>query len=95
MESTSTVTEVTVTEADLAEGLSDVLDRVRAGQRIKLKRDDTRVAVLYPPITKPDITQEESVARVGNLSLPGDDFAGDLDAIQASQRAMRPVKWSD
>ncbi len=87
--------EPTVTEADLADRLAEILDRVRDGERIEVKRDGAVVAVLHPPIAKRGITPEELVARVGNLSMPGDGFADDLEAIQAAQRPATLPEWPD
>ncbi len=87
--------ERTVAEADLADRLTDVLNRVRDGEQFAIERDGDVVAVLMPPQPKPGITGAELLARLGDLRLPGDGFADDLDAIQRSQPMMRPLEWPE
>lgn len=87
--------ESTVTEADLAARLTDVLDRVHGGERFVVKRDGQVMAVLHPPHPQPGITPEELVARIGDLPMPGDGFADDLEAIQAAQRPATLPQWPD
>lgn len=82
-----------VTVDELASRLTEVLDRVREGERFVVERDGVRVAELVPPDEPPGITARELIERIGNLPMPGDRFADDLEAIQADQRPVGPVEW--
>jgi prevent-host-death family protein len=90
--------ERTVTATELARRLSDVLNRVRyRGERFVVERNGEPVAVLAPagpeaPPAPP--TLRELVARLGDLALPGDGYAADLEAAQAAgQTAPEPPAW--
>jgi len=70
---------------DLAKSLSDILNRIRyRGERFVVERNGEPVATLAPAGPTSRITLREVVARLGNLTLPGDGFAEDLEAIQSS-----------
>lgn len=120
-----------LTVAELAVGLTDVLERVRVGEQFAIERDGEVIAVISSPLTTPEIAwdefvagyrkrikpdnrfsdEEESgcnpphhkpgitvadlVARVGNLQMPGDGFADDLEAIQAAQGVAEMPEWPD
>lgn len=74
-----------ISATDLEAGLADVLERVRTrGERFFIERDGEVVAVLAPP-PRMGITIEELIARVGDLKMPGDGFADDLEEIQSTQ----------
>jgi prevent-host-death family protein len=90
--------EHTVTATELARRLSDVLNRVRyRGERFVVERNGEPVAVLAParPAAPPaPPTLRELVARLGDLALPGDGYAADLEAAQlAGQTAPEPPAW--
>jgi hypothetical protein len=38
---------------------------------------------------------DELIARIGNLKMPGDGFADDLEAIQAEQGVVEFPEWPD
>jgi prevent-host-death family protein len=89
--------ETTITATELSKRLSDVLNRVKyRGERFIIQRNGETIATLVPASAKPGITVEELVARIGNLSMPGDGFADDLEAIHAEgefdSSAMEP-QW--
>ena len=87
--------ETKLSPVDLANDLSDILERVRGrGERFAIERDGETVAVLAPP-PRMGITIEELIARVGDLKMPGDGFADDLEEIQASQGIATSPEWPD
>ena len=79
--------ETALGEGELATRLADVLDRVRGGERFAIVRDGSRVALLSPPEPatepSPGITGRELVAKLGDLRMPGDGFADDIEAGRA------------
>ena len=89
--------EARLTEADLAARLTDVVDRARGGARFVIERNGEAVAILTPPEPEPKlgITGRELLARLGDLMPPGDGFADDLEAIQASQGRVEIREWPD
>ncbi len=83
-----------ITATDLARGLSDVLNRVRyKGEQFAIDRTGERIAILSPAVAPARITLRELAARLGDLSLPGDGFADDLEAVQSSQPVMVDPVW--
>ncbi|MSQ15302.1 MAG: hypothetical protein EXR50_05515 [Dehalococcoidia bacterium] len=75
-----------ITATELAKNLSDVLNRIcYRGERFTIERNGELIASLGPVSRPPAITIDELIARVGDLELPGDGFADDLEAIQAEQ----------
>lgn len=88
--------EKTITEAELSERLLEILDRVEHhGERFVVERDGVVVATINPARSQPGITVKELIARVGDLPMPGDGFADDLEAIQASQGVAKLTEWPD
>jgi prevent-host-death family protein len=84
----------TLTAADLARRLSDILNRVRyRGERFVVERNGEPVAVLVPlgsevaPPVAP--TPREVVDRLGALELPGEGYAADLAATRAGDSVSR------
>ena len=90
-----TVTNAKVTEAELANDLPDVLNRVRDGERLAVERDGTVVAVLVPPEPKPQFTYGDFIALLNRLPWPDEDFGKDLAEIQASQQPAQIPGWPD
>jgi antitoxin (DNA-binding transcriptional repressor) of toxin-antitoxin stability system len=83
-------TRISVTE--LARSLSDILTRVKSkGERFIVERNGERVAVLGP--AGRGISVDEFAERVGDLELPGDGFADDLEAVQAAQPRETLPEW--
>jgi antitoxin (DNA-binding transcriptional repressor) of toxin-antitoxin stability system len=86
--------ETKVTATELAKNLADILNRVRyRGERFLIMRNGEAVANLGPPEGPPGITAAELVARLGDLAMPGDGFADDLEAIQANQPKAEFPEW--
>jgi prevent-host-death family protein len=91
-----TTNETTITATELSKHLSDVLNRVKyRGERFVVQRNGETIATLAPASEKPGITAKELVARIGNLHMPGDGFADDLEAIQAEQGIAELTEWPD
>ncbi len=87
-------TETTISVADLARNLTDVLERVRArGEHFTVERDGQPIASLGPTLPSAGISWEEFLARLGHLTMPGDGFADDLEAIQQEQPIVEPPEW--
>lgn len=85
----------TLTVKDLALSLTDVLDRVRVGERFLIERDGVVIATIAPPSSTPGITGRQLAARLGDLMPPGEGFADDLEAIQAAQPRASAPAWPD
>ena len=85
-----------LTATELAKRLSDVLNRVKyRGERFVVVRNGEPVATIGPTAARPGVTVEEFVARVGDLRMPGDGFADELEAIQAAQGLAESPEWPD
>ncbi len=86
--------ETTITATELADRLPEVLHRVKhQGERFVIEENGSRIAVVAPNEPKPGVTGRELLARLGDLRMPGDGFADDLEEIQASQSPVRPSEW--
>lgn len=85
--------ETKITATELSKNLSDILNRVRYQQEsFTVVRNGETVATLGPA-PKPPITFREFVALLKELPRPDEDFADDLEAIQASQTKTEPPPW--
>ena len=84
--------EKTITPDYLMEHLTAVLKRVQEGDEFLIAADGEPVARLSPFIPR-GVTAEELVHRVGDLSMPGNGFAEDLEAIHAAQGEVGLPKW--
>ncbi len=82
-----------ITAAELAANLSDILDRVYGGEEFVVERAGEVVAHLRPAREARGITARELVDRIGNLPMPGDGFADDLEAVQAEQPKATAPPW--
>ena len=83
-----------ITATELARSLSDILNRVRyLGESFIIERAGEPVAALTPQKSPRGCTLADLVARLGDLELPGEGFADDLEAIQASQPIEDTVRW--
>lgn len=87
--------ETTLSELELAAGLRDALDRVRDGARITIERDGEPIATLAPARPPGGVTLREIIDRVGDLEMPGDGFADDLEAVHAAQGYARIPEWPE
>ncbi len=89
--------EITLSEDDLAAALSRVLDRVHDGERFVVERDGQRLAVLTPPASERirGITGAELMARIGDLQMPNDGFADDIEAARTGLLSAAARPWPD
>ena len=86
--------DVEITATELAKSLSDVLNRVRyKGETFVIRRNGEAVARLEPHGPVRGVTLGQLMAALGDLSMPGDGFADDLEAIQLSQTKAEPPVW--
>ena len=86
--------ETIISATDLARSLSDVLNRVRyRGETFIIERNGEPVAALTPPLPTPGCTLADLLARLGDLDLPGEGFADDLETIQSSQSTENAIRW--
>jgi antitoxin (DNA-binding transcriptional repressor) of toxin-antitoxin stability system len=84
----------TITATELARNLSDILNRVHyKGEHFVVKRNGELVAEIRPARPKPGITVRELIERIGDLYMPGDGFADDLEAIHAAQGVAEFPEW--
>jgi len=78
--------ETTITATELSVGLSDILNRVKyKGERFIVRRKGETIATIAPASQPPGITLSDVIARIGNVKMPGEGFADDLEAVQAEQ----------
>lgn len=83
-----------ISATELAKGLSDILNRVRyRGEQFVVERNGEPVAVVAPVEPILAITLREVAIRLSDLNLPGDGFAEDLEAAQASQPQVEAPPW--
>ncbi|HEU0113481.1 MAG TPA: hypothetical protein VFQ80_02330 [Thermomicrobiales bacterium] len=84
-----------LTEREFAATLSDVLDRVRRGERFVVVRDETPLAVLVPPAQPPalGVTGRDLVARIGKLRVPDDGFVDEIERARLELPPLRAPQW--
>lgn len=88
--------ETTITATELSRSLSDVLNRVKyRGERFVIQRNGETIATIAPTRVIPHVTLDDIIAKVGDLHVPGDGFADDLEAIQAAQGLEEFPEWPD
>lgn len=89
--------ETRLDERDLADVLSEVIDRVRGGDRFVVTRDGAPVAVLVSADRPepPGVSGRELARRIGDLAMPGDGFMDDVEAARQRLRHPMPPTWPD
>ena len=86
--------ETKITATELSRTLSDILSRVRyRGESFLIERNGEPVATLSPAAPMSAISLGELLARLGDLSLPGEGFIDDLEAIQSNQTEEGSPVW--
>ncbi|MBI4319911.1 MAG: hypothetical protein HY675_15590 [Chloroflexi bacterium] len=86
--------ETKITATELSEGLSDIPNRVLyRGEKFVIEHNGDAIAVLAPAGPVPGVTAREVAKRLGDIALPGDSFADDLEAAQASQPRAEAPDW--
>lgn len=87
------ISETRITATELSRNLAEILDRVRhAGERFIVERDGEAVAVIEPPVKR--FTLRDLVELRARFELD-EDFADDLEAIQAEQPLATWHEWPD
>ncbi len=89
--------ETKVSERDLAEGLSELLDRAHDGERFIVERDGVSLAIIVPPVAepKPGILGSDLKKRIGHLNMPGDGFADDIEAARNNLLGVTAPPWRE
>ncbi len=87
--------ETKLTATQLARSLSDVLNRVQyKGERFIVERNGRPVATLGPAqADQATRTVGDLIELINQLPTPDEDFADDLEAIQASQPPAEFHEW--
>lgn len=90
--------ETTISTTELIRRRSHVLNRARnRGERFVIERNGEVVATLAPTGGPQGISADELIARIGDLKLPGDEFARDLKGVHAAQGTSGgekpPLAW--
>ncbi len=84
----------TITEGELARTLTEALDRVRLrGERLTIDRAGQPIAVLSPVGEPGPVTWRSVAERLAQIGFPGDGFADDVEAAQATQPRLEPPPW--
>lgn len=87
--------ETKITSTELARNLSDILNRVRyKGEQFIVERNGEPVAALGPAVAPAEApTVADFFERLRALEWPDEDFADDLEQIQASQPKAEFPDW--
>jgi antitoxin (DNA-binding transcriptional repressor) of toxin-antitoxin stability system len=83
---------ITATEA--ARSFSDILNRIRYGnESFVVTRGGSPVCRMVPVDDQPMATVNDLLDYLEDAGRPDERFAGDLEAIQASQPKLPPSPW--
>ena len=86
--------ETRITATDLAKSLSDILNRVRyRSETFVIVRSGEEIATLAPKGPAAGVTLQHLAAALRDRALPGEGFADDLEALQASQTKTEAPPW--
>lgn len=86
--------DTTITATELGKNLSCILNRVRyRGERFTVARNGEPIAVLGPAVEPPRITLRELAAQMGDLPLPDEGFADDVEAMRQTLVPAEPPAW--
>ena len=86
--------ETRITATDLAKSLSDILNRVRyRSESFVIVRSGEEIATLAPKGPIAGGTLQHLAAALRDRVSPGEGFADDLEAIQASQPRLGDPDW--
>lgn len=90
------MSETRINVTDLERNISEVLDRAqRQGEHFIVERNGEAIAAIGPVVGVKGITVEEFAALLSSLEWPDDDFARDLEQIQAEQPKAELFEWPD
>lgn len=85
-----------LTERELTEHVSEVLDRVAGGERIVIERDGQEIVVLEPiPPTKEYWTWGDLVHFLKYEASFDEEFARAVNEVRNSQGPARAAEWPD
>jgi prevent-host-death family protein len=91
---------IRISEADAANNLASVLDRVSAGAEVVIERDSRPVAVVRSPEARPGRLLSESIAlaeahakELGYEPTIDPDFAADLRDIINKRKPRDLAEW--
>ncbi len=86
--------ETRITATELAKSLSDILNRVRyRSETFVIVRSGEEIAILAPKGPIAAATLQHLAAALRDRVSPGEGFADDLEAIQASQPRLGDPNW--
>ncbi len=86
--------ERTISVSELANNLTEVLNRVRDGrEQFVIERDGQRIATLAPAEPPRPFTFGDLVKLIAEVPPPDEDFAKDLEVIRRSQPPPRMPEW--
>ena len=81
-----------ISEAELAEHLSEVLNRVAAGERVVIERDGEVIATLRPPV-KPIATWGDVVQFLTHESTFDEEFVANVRKHREEQPLVQVPEW--
>jgi antitoxin (DNA-binding transcriptional repressor) of toxin-antitoxin stability system len=84
-----------LSEADLASSLTEVLDRVRRGERFAVERNREIIAEISPLREKSGMTLRELAVELARLPRLDDDFAADIEAARMILLPADLPEWPD
>jgi prevent-host-death family protein len=85
--------EARISATELGRHLSDILNRVRyRHERFVVERNGEAIATLAP-VVRSDFTFEDFIELLKRAPRPDDQFAGDLEAVQAEQPPASMPEW--
>jgi antitoxin (DNA-binding transcriptional repressor) of toxin-antitoxin stability system len=85
----------TLTVGDLATSLTEVLERVRGGERFVIERDGEVIAEIVPLGEKPSITFRELAAKLSRLPPLDEEFGVDVEAARKLLLPAKAPEWPD
>jgi prevent-host-death family protein len=84
----------TITATELARSLSDILSRVQyRSEQFVVQRNGEPIALLIPVTPSGGVMLHDALAALGRLRMPDDNFADDLEDIQANQPPAEFPDW--
>ncbi len=85
-----------LSEIDLAERLTEILDRVANGEQIVIEREGTAIAVLEPPHSvKKYWTWGDLVHFLQHEASFDEEFAKNVRELRESQPPVRYPEWPE
>lgn len=86
--------ETRITATELARNVSSILNRIRyRGERFVVERNGETIAVLAPPQESSRKPIRDLIEALNAMGWPDEDFAKDLEEIQARQGPAQYREW--